>query len=285
MRRPRFNWAIAGRSLELGPRTLIMGVINVTPDSFSDGGLFEKTGAAVAQGLRLAAEGADVLDLGGESTRPGAQPVSAQDELARVLPVIKGLKEAGCQTPISIDTMKAEVAKEALAAGAAIINDVSALRFDPGMAALAAKSGAGLILMHMKGEPRTMQKNPTYGNVVGEVASFLQARAQAAQGAGVKNQSIMLDPGIGFGKALEHNLDLIRGLPRLAGLGYPLLLGASRKAFIGLLTGKPPLERTHGTVGAHVLGAWLGAHMVRVHEVDPVGQALMVSDAVMAQGA
>lgn len=270
--------------MELGPRTLIMGVVNVTPDSFSDGGLFADPQAAIEQGFKLAGEGADVLDIGGESTRPGSDPVSAQEEIDRVLPVIEGIAK-DCPVPISIDTNKAEVAKAAIEAGAAIINDITAMEGDAQMAPLAAETGAGLILMHMLGEPRTMQKNPVYEDVVRDVGQYLLERAQAAQAAGVAKECIMLDPGIGFGKTKEHNLDLIRGLGHLAGLGYPVLLGAARKTFIGLLTGKPPLERLFGTVGAHVIGAALGAHMVRVHDVAPLKEALAVSDAVMAREA
>lgn len=268
--------------LVLGPRTLIMGVINVTPDSFSDGGLFLDQDRAVAQGLRLAAEGADILDVGGESTRPGSEPTPAEMEMERVLPVIRALS-AQTQAVLSIDTSKAQVARAALEAGAQIINDITALRGDPALASLAAASGAGLVLMHMQGSPRTMQADPHYDDVVAEVRDFLAAQALAAQAAGVPPERIIVDPGIGFGKKPEHNLALIRNLGQLAQLGYPVLLGASRKSFIGLLTGREdPRERLWGSLGVHVLGAALGADLVRVHEVAPYQEALAVSDAVMA---
>lgn len=269
------------RVLDLGRRTHIMGVVNVTPDSFSDGGRFFDSRVAVDQGLKLAAEGADILDVGGESTRPGSEGVSVQEELDRVLPVIQGLA-ADCDAVISIDTSKAAVAEAALEAGALIINDISALRGDPGMAALAARSGAGLILMHMLGSPKTMQANPVYQDVVAEVRDFLAAQAQEAVSAGVEKNRIVVDPGIGFGKTLEHNLLLIRRLAALAALGYPVLLGASRKTFLGKITGQEvPALRRWSSWGVHLLGAALGAHIVRVHEVEGLKEALMVADAVM----
>ncbi len=267
--------------LSLGERTLIMGVVNVTPDSFSDGGLFLAAEDAVAQGVRLWDEGADVIDVGGESTRPGSEPVDADTEIGRVLPVVEGVLAARPQAVISIDTSKAAVARKALGSGAQIINDVTALRADQDMAALAAESGAGLVLMHMKGRPRDMQKDPIYHDVVAEVGEFLGARAAVARRAGVAAQAIMVDPGIGFGKTLAHNLALIRGLGRLRDLGWPVLLGASRKSMIGAITGRPADERLWGTVGVHVAGAMLGADMVRVHDVAPVREALMLADAVM----
>ncbi|MCB2193180.1 MAG: dihydropteroate synthase [Deltaproteobacteria bacterium] len=271
--------------LQLGPSTLIMGVVNVTPDSFSDGGLFYAKAQAVEQGLALAEAGADILDVGGETTRPGSEPTPAAEEMERVLPVIQELARR-CPAVISVDTYKAEVARAAVEAGARIINDVTALGGDPDMAAVAADTKAGLVLMHMQGEPRTMQANPIYGDVVAEVREFLAQRADRAQAAGVDKESIILDPGIGFGKTLEHNLALIRNLAALAELGYPVLLGASRKRFIGTLTGREiPKERLWGSVGVHVLGAALGADIVRVHDVAPLKEALTVCDAVMAQEA
>eukprot|EP01022_Parablepharisma_sp_SALTPOND_P002777 TRINITY_DN11123_c0_g6_i1.p2 TRINITY_DN11123_c0_g6~~TRINITY_DN11123_c0_g6_i1.p2 ORF type:complete len:290 (+),score=126.93 TRINITY_DN11123_c0_g6_i1:49-918(+) len=283
--RPARHIPLPAGGLELGPRTLIMGVVNVTPDSFSDGGLFYDEANAIEQGLALAEEGADILDVGGESTRPGSEPISAGEEMERVLPVIEALA-CHCPAVVSIDTYKAEVAQAALETGAQIINDVTALRGDKRMAGLAAASGAGLILMHMQGEPRTMQLEPAYDDVVAEVGEFLAAQARLAQEAGVEPARIVVDPGIGFGKTLEHNLELIRNLPALAALGYPVLLGASRKTFIGVLTDRSePRERLWGSVGAHVLGAALGADMVRVHDVAPLKEALTVCDAVMAQEA
>jgi dihydropteroate synthase len=269
--------------LDLGPRTLIMGVINVTPDSFSDGGQFYQDAQAVEHGLALAEAGADILDVGGETTRPGSRPTGASEEMDRVLPVIEALSRH-CSAVISVDTYKAEVARAALTAGANIINDVTALGGDPAMADVAAESRAGLVLMHMQGEPRTMQNNPVYEDVVAEVREFLAQRAGLALEAGVAPEAIILDPGIGFGKTLEHNLALIRNLQALTELGYPVLLGASRKKFIGTLTGRDiPGERLWGSVGVHILGAALGADIVRVHDVAPLKEALAVCDAVMAQ--
>ncbi|MBI5524152.1 MAG: dihydropteroate synthase [Desulfarculus sp.] len=259
-----------------------MGVVNVTPDSFSDGGLFVDRQAAVEQGLALASQGAAILDIGGESTRPGSDPTPLEVELDRVLPVVRELKERSGAL-ISIDTYKAPVAEAAIAAGADMVNDVTALKGDPAMAGLCARSGVALVLMHMLGSPRTMQVDPQYQDVVAEVRDFLAAQAQVALAAGVDGQAIVVDPGIGFGKTLDHNLALIRNLPALAALGYPVLLGASRKAFIGKLTGREqPGERLWGTLGAHALGAALGADMVRVHDVAPLREALQVVDAVMA---
>lgn len=268
--------------LPLDQGAVIMGVVNVTPDSFSDGGWFLDSRAAVEQGLKLAGEGARILDIGGETTRPGSEPTPAAVELDRVLPVIRELK-ARCDAIISIDTNKAEVAEAACQAGAEIINDITALRGDPAMAGVAARARAGLVLMHMLGTPRTMQQDPRYADVVVEVRDFLAERAGAALAAGVERAAIALDPGIGFGKTLTHNLELIRNLPVLARLGYPVLLGASRKAFIGHLTGRTtPAERIWGSVGVHVLGAALGARILRVHDVAPLREALLVTDAVLA---
>ncbi len=283
--RPARHIPLPSGGLELGPRTLIMGVVNVTPDSFSDGGLFYDEARAIEHGLALAEEGADILDVGGESTRPGSEPTDTAEEMERILPVIEALARH-CPAAVSVDTYKAEVAQAALEAGAQIINDITALRGDKRMAGLAAASGAGLILMHMQGEPRSMQLEPTYGDVVAEVGEFLAAQARLAQEAGVEPTRIVVDPGIGFGKTLEHNLELIRGLPALAGLGYPVMLGASRKSFIGVLTGRQePGQRLWGSVGVHVLGAALGADIVRVHDVAPLKEALAVCDAVMAREA
>lgn len=277
-------WVLPGREMGFAGGTRIMGVINVTPDSFSDGGKFQDHDAAVAQGLRLADEGADILDVGGESSRPGSQPVSAVVEIDRVIPVIRQLAERSSAV-ISVDTTKAEVAAAALDAGATVINDISALRVDPEMAPLAAKRRAGVVLMHMLGTPRTMQDNPTYKDVVAEVCDFLAQRLRAAVAAGIDQRRVVLDPGIGFGKTLEHNLLLVRHLKRLHSLGRPVLLGASRKAFLGVLTGRREADqRLWSSLGVHVLGAALGADIVRVHDVAPVREALLVGDAVMAAG-
>lgn len=279
---PRFLHLPQGK-LELGRRTLIMGVVNITPDSFSDGGRFLEKNQAVDHGLRLLEEGADILDLGGESTRPGSQATPPDVEAERVLPVIEQILSHG-DAVISIDTNRASVAKAAMEAGASIINDITALRGDPQMALTAAQTGAGLVLMHMKGVPRSMQENPQYDDVAAEVADFLAGQAEYAIESGVEAEKIVLDPGIGFGKNQGHNLLLIRHLAGLCELGYPVLLGASRKAFIGLLTGKPADQRLYGTIGAHVIGACNGADIVRVHDVAPVREALLASDAIMRAG-
>jgi dihydropteroate synthase len=258
----------------------IMGVINVTPDSFSDGGRYLDAPAAVAQGRRLADEGAAILDVGGESTRPGAAPVDEAQELARVLPVVEGL--AGLDARVSVDTMKLGVAREALAAGASYVNDVTAFRHDPGMAALVAESGAECCLMHMLGEPRTMQKSPRYDDVVDEVRAFLEARLAFAVAEGVPEQRIHLDPGIGFGKTVEHNLALLRALPELASLGRPVVVGVSRKSFLGRITGREAGDRVAATVAANVLAFERGALVFRVHDVAAVADGLAVAAATLA---
>jgi dihydropteroate synthase len=256
----------------------IMGVVNVTPDSFSDGGAFEEPAAAIAHARRLLAEGADILDIGGESTRPGAEPVPAQEELARVLPVIEGL--AGAR--ISIDTMKLAVAEAAVAAGASYVNDVTAFRHDPELAGFVADRGLDCCLMHMLGEPRTMQRDPRYADVVADVKAFLHVRMEAAVAAGVPEERIQLDPGIGFGKTLEHNLELLRRLHELTDLGRPLVIGTSRKSFLGLLTGRDVTDRVHGTTATCVLALERGARVFRVHDVAAVADALKVAAATLA---
>lgn len=262
----------------------IMGILNVTPDSFSDGGLFAKREPAVARGLELAAQGAAVIDVGGESTRPGSAPVSAELEAARVLPVIEGLRAAGLEQPISIDTSKAVVARAALDAGATMVNDVTALRGDPELAHVVAEAGCPVCLMHMQGAPRTMQVSPYYDDVVGEVGAFLAERFSAALLAGVRSEAVLLDPGIGFGKTLEHNLLLLRNLDRLAALGRPLVLGTSRKRFLGELLGVEPPERVLGSAVTTALGLAAGALIFRVHDVPANLQALTVAKAVLTAG-
>jgi dihydropteroate synthase len=257
----------------------LMGVVNVTPDSFSDGGLYLDPAAAIGHGVELAGAGAAILDIGGESTRPGAEAVGAEEEMRRVLPVIAGL--AGTGPAISIDSSKASVAAAALAAGAEIVNDVTALRGDPEMAALCADRGATVVLMHMLGNPRTMQENPTYGDVVDEVKAFLAERLQAAVEAGIAEQRVWLDPGIGFGKTAAHNLELLRRLGELRELGRPLVVGASRKSFIGRIDGSAASERLGGTIAASILAAAEGAEVLRVHDVAEVGQALAVTTAIL----
>jgi dihydropteroate synthase len=261
------------------PAPAVMGVINVTPDSFSDGGDHLDPAAAIAHGLTLAEAGADIIDIGGESTRPGAQPVTLEQELARVIPVIEGL--AGrTAVPISIDTMKAEVARRAIAAGAGFVNDVSALRHDPQMAAVVQEAGVGVCLMHMQGTPRTMQQDPRYDDVVGEVCEFLTERAAFAVSQGIDPALICIDPGIGFGKTIEHNLTLLRDLDGIASLGHPVLVAVSRKRFLGQITGRAERQRVAGTVAANLEAFRRGGWMFRVHDVAPNREALDVAAAV-----
>lgn len=256
----------------------LMGVVNVTPDSFSDGGLFLDAGAAIAHGREMAEQGAEILDVGGESTRPGADEVSAEEELARVEPVVAAL--AGTAT-VSIDTSKLAVAEAALKAGAAIVNDVTALRHDPEIGSLCAERGAGLILMHMRGDPRTMQANPVYEDVVDEVKAFLAERLAAAVDAGVAEERIWLDPGIGFGKTVDHNLELLRRLGELRELGRPLVVGTSRKSFIGKIDGSDVGDRLGGTLASSVLAAGEGAEVLRVHDVAEAAQAMRLASAIL----
>ncbi|HEV3378306.1 MAG TPA: dihydropteroate synthase [Thermoleophilaceae bacterium] len=260
----------------------VMGVVNVTPDSFSDGGLFLDPAAAIAHGRRLAEEGAGILDVGGESTRPGAQPVPEEEELARVLPVIEGL--AAAESPrISIDTTKLNVARAALNAGATLVNDVSAFRFAPDLAGLVASAGVDCCLMHMLGEPRTMQEDPRYEDVVDEVRAFLEERLAFATAEGVPEERVWLDPGIGFGKTVGHNLELLRRLDEIVAIGRPVVVGTSRKSFLGKLTGgKPEDERLPGTIATNVLALERGASVFRVHDVAPVADALRVAAATVA---
>jgi dihydropteroate synthase len=256
-----------------------MGVVNVTPDSFSDGGAFDDTAAAIAHGRRLVAEGAGIVDVGGESTRPGAEPVPVAQELERVIPVIEGLASAGAQ--LSIDTMKLAVAEAALDAGATYVNDVTAFRHDPEMAALVAERGADCCLMHMLGEPRTMQRDPRYVDVVDDIKAFLHERMAAAVAAGVPDERIQLDPGIGFGKTLEHNLELLRRLDELVAIGRPLVIGTSRKSFLGRITGRDVTERVHATVATSVMAFERGARVFRVHDVAATADALAVAAATL----
>ena len=262
-------------------RFRVMGVVNVTPDSFSDGGEFLDPAAAISHGRQLAEDGAAILDIGGESTRPGAQPVDAGEELRRVLPVIEEL--VGTDAEISIDTTKAEVASRALAAGASIVNDVSAFRFAPELAELVAEAGADCCLMHMLGEPRTMQHDPRYDDVVADVKAFLEERMRFATDAGVSEDRIWLDPGIGFGKTLAHNLELLRRLDEIVALGRPVVVGTSRKSFLGKLTGKPEKERLPGTIATNVMALERGARIFRVHDVAEVAEALAVAAATLSR--
>jgi dihydropteroate synthase len=260
-------------------RTAIMAVLNITPDSFYDGGRHFDSAAAIAEALAMAQAGADIVDIGGESSRPGAAPVAEADELARVIPVIKGFRQR-CALPISIDTYKASVASAALDAGADIVNDISALGFDAAMAPLVAKEKVPVVLMHMRGTPRTMQTDPQYADVVREVRDFLAERLYDAMDAGIAADCIVLDPGIGFGKTVDHNLQLLRGLAMLGALGQPLLVGVSRKNFIGKILGVEPNQRLEGSLAAAVAAVLGGANIVRVHDVAATCRAGRVADAL-----
>jgi dihydropteroate synthase len=260
----------------------LMGVINATPDSFSDGGLYLDPRAAVAHGVRLQSEGAAILDIGGESTRPGAGEVPVDEELRRVLPVIEALAEIPIKAQISIDTSKAAVAAAALDVGASMVNDVTALRGDPRMAEVVARAGADCCLMHMLGNPRTMQRDPRYDDVVSEVKAFLEARLRFATEAGIAEERILLDPGIGFGKTAQHNLELLARLDELVELGRPVAIGTSNKSFLGRLTGRPVGQRLAATIASCVMAYERGARVFRVHEVAPVADALTVADATVA---
>jgi dihydropteroate synthase len=275
---------VGDRVLPTSSRCLVMGVVNVTPDSFADGGRYLDPRAAVARGLTLAAEGANLLDVGGESTRPGATYVDEAVELDRVLPVIEGLA-AATEVPISIDTRKAAVARAALAAGAAMVNDVSAGRDDPELLAVAADAGVPLVLMHMQGTPATMQDNPGYHDVLAEVEAFLQERCAAAEAAGVAPDALVVDPGIGFGKRDEHNYALLAGLARLTRLGHPVMVGTSRKGFIGRALDLPVDERLEGTAATVVWAVERGARIVRVHDVAPILRTVRMTEALLAGAA
>jgi len=274
------DWRCGAHVVRCGQRTLVMGIVNVTPDSFSDGGMFDDAAAAVAHGEELARSGADLLDVGGESTRPGSDPVPVADEIARVVPTIAGLVAALPSTPISVDTRKGEVAAAAIAAGATIVNDVSA-GADPAMFPIVAESGAGMIVMHMKGDPKTMQVDPAYDDVVGEVHGYLRERMEAAVFAGVSAASLAVDPGIGFGKNLDHNLELLREVSRLRDLGAPLVVGVSRKGFLGTLTGTAdPEDRLEATAAAVAWCSAQGVDVVRVHDVAEMVRVVAVVDAI-----
>jgi len=279
--RKEFRLTWGNRSLELGKKTLIMGVLNVTPDSFSDGGHFFVREKAIEQALAMEADGADIIDIGGESTRPYAEKVSLEQELERVVPVIEELSKA-VSIPISIDTYKAKVAESAINAGATIINDISALRFDPDMVSVARDSCMPVILMHMKGTPGDMQNNPVYDDLMGEIKTFFREAIDKAQANGVARDMLILDPGIGFGKSFAHNLRIIRNLKELEALGLPVLLGSSRKAFIGNILDKSPEERDTGTMATVAAGIMNGAHIVRVHNVRMAVDTVKVVDTIMA---
>jgi dihydropteroate synthase len=291
--RPRFTWQLRSRTIELGPRTLIMGVLNVTPDSFSDGGRFFEAQAAIDHGLELLGEGADILDIGGESTRPGAlagsgqPPVSAEDELRRVMPVIEELLRRRPQAIISIDTYKAGVARTAVEAGAEIVNDVSGLRWDAGMASTLAALKCGVVLMHMRGQPSEWRNLPPLVDPVGLVNRELRRSAEAAVMAGIARQRIVLDPGFGFGKSFDENYPLLAHFDALQELRYPLLAGVSRKSFIGRTlatdgSDAPPQERLYGSLAAMTAAILKGAHIVRVHDVKAAAQAAKMADQIVS---
>jgi dihydropteroate synthase len=273
-----------GRTLQLGRRTAVMGIVNVTPDSFSDGGRWLAPEAAVEHGLALAAQGADLLDVGGESTRPGAAPVDAAEETARVVPMIRRLA-AETDVPVSVDTSKAAVFEAAAGAGASMLNDVSALEGDERMAAAAAAAGVAVVLMHMRGTPRSMQRDPWYADVVTEVAEYLAGRCRAAEAAGIAPESVLVDPGIGFGKTLAHNLELLGRLRELRGLGRPILVGTSRKSFLGSLLDADAGARAWGTAASVAAAVAAGASVVRVHDVAEMTEVACVADAVAGGGA
>ncbi len=289
--RPHFTWRLRSRTLELGARTLIMGVLNVTPDSFSDGGRFFEPNAAIEHGLHLLDEGADILDIGGESTRPGAMAgsesaVSAGEELRRVMPVVEELLRRRPQVIVSIDTYKARVARAAVEAGAEIVNDVSGLRWDAEIASTLAELKCGVVLMHMRGRPSEWRNLPPLDDPVGLVSRELGQRAEAALAAGIARERIALDPGFGFGKRFDENYPLLAHLDELQKLGFPLLAGVSRKSFIGRTLAKngsdaPPHERLYGSLAAITAAILKGAHIVRVHEVEPAVQAAKIADAVL----
>ncbi len=271
---------LRGQELDCSSRTLVMGVLNVTPDSFSDGGRFYDPVKAIQHGLKLARDGADIIDVGGESTRPGSEAISAQEEMRRVIPVIEALAHE-VKVPISIDTYKSQVAARALEAGAAMVNDISAMRFDARMAEVVAQHGVPVVLMHMLGTPKDMQLDPKYEDVVGEILDFLKARMDWAVSHGVSQEQIILDPGIGFGKTLEHNLSLIKHLSRFRSLGRPILLGTSRKSFIGKILGADVDNREEGTAATVALGIYNGANIVRVHDVARMLPVVRVTDALL----
>lgn len=286
--RKRFRLKLSKRTLVLGERTLVMGVLNVTPDSFSDGGKYLDVDAAVKHALEMEKAGADILDIGGESTRPGSEGATAEEELRRVLPVMERLR-GKLKIPISIDTQKAAVAEAAVQAGAEIINDVSALRTDAELAGVARRHKLPVILMHMRGEPRTMQKRPFARDVMRDVRRGLRAAEGRARKGGIAKSQIILDPGIGFGKSYEQNCEILARLPELGKLGYPLLVGTSRKAFIGAILGSaknplPPEERLWGTAATVAASIFGGAHIVRVHDVAEMAQVARIADAVVNAG-
>jgi len=281
--RKEYSLRIKGRDYTLGRRTWLMGILNVTPDSFSDGGIYLDKKSAVQKGLQLIKDGADILDIGGESTRPGSHPVTAEEEKRRILPVISEIRKK-TDALISVDTTKSEVLKSALDAGADILNDISAMRFDPKILGLASKQDIPVIIMHMKGTPRNMQESPEYDNVIQEIKTFLKQRITDALTAGIKKNKIIIDPGIGFGKRLKDNLKIISNLSAFSELGFPILIGVSRKSFIGDLLNLSPEKRIEGTIASSLISILQGAHILRVHDVSSLKKAVIVAEAIMKEG-
>lgn len=276
----RFKFNFGRIEYDLSTRTFIMGILNVTPDSFSDGGKYLEPEKAIEHAKRMIEDGADIIDVGGESTRPGSDPVRLEEELQRVVPVIKELSKV-VNVPISIDTYKSKVAEAALDAGACVVNDISAMTFDSDMVKVVKKYGASVVLMHIKGTPKNMQENPTYDNVIEEILKYLMDRVNVARDNGIKQ--IIIDPGIGFGKRFEHNIEIIRNLKVFREIGYPLLVGPSRKSFIGNILNLPPAERVEGTAAAVTACILNGANIVRVHDVKEMKRVAMVADALKSR--
>jgi len=271
-----------GIVLDLTARTHVMGILNVTPDSFSDGGKFLEPARAIEQGIRMAEEGADIIDIGGESTRPGSDPISPQQELDRILPVVEALvKEV--KVPLSVDTYKSEVARQALQAGAHLVNDISAMRFDPRMPEVVRKLDVPVVLMHIKGTPKNMQVNPHYDDLIGEITQYLDDAIEQARAAGVPKENLVIDPGIGFGKRVEHNFEILRRLGEFKSLGCPILIGPSRKSFIGVALNLPVEERLEGTAAAVALGIAHGAAIVRVHDVKAMVRVARIADLIVGK--
>lgn len=281
--RPVYLWRLADKTIELGNQTRIAGVVNITPDSFYDGGRFLEREAAVQQGLKLVEAGADLLDIGAESSRPGADPVEIDEELARLLPVVRQLRRQTA-VPLMVDTYKAAVAREALQAGADAVNDISAFRFEPAMASLVAEFGAGLVLMHMRGRPKTMQRIPPATDIWKEILADLSEAARKAEAHGIGRDRIALDPGIGFGKTVEDNLLILNRLSLLGKLQLPIFVGTSRKSFIGKLLDLPAEERLFATIASVTVAIVQGAHIVRVHDVEEMRQAVDLTDAIVREG-
>ena len=281
MRKP-FRIALPdGKGLEVGLRTLVVGVLNITPDSFSDGGLYDQPGRAIEHGLQMQADGADIIEVGGESTRPGSVRVSAADELARIKPILSVLGKR-LHIPIAVDTYKSEVARAAIDLGASLINDISALRFDPRIAEIAAQFRSALILMHMRGEPATMQQMSPSPDIFAEIDRDINLAVREAEACGVSRAQLIIDPGIGFGKTVEQNVAILNHLDRLASFDLPLMIGTSRKRFIGALTGRDEMERVFGTAASVAVAILRGAHLIRVHDVREIVDAVRVADAIVA---